>query len=303
MDKNTEKLSYDNSYSPDNVIDLLVSYDEEFFKADDVKIRDIQLKDDNHKNLHGYVDIYVDGKYYKRLNINHDKETLNLGKLKVGKHTIKVQVKEGYYVECKISVVNPLSKTSTSKTTVKAPTVTAYYKASKYFKVTVKKNGKPVKNLKLKVKVYTGSKYKTYTIKTNKNGVAKLSTKKFKVGSHKVKITSTNKKYKISKTSKIIIKKKVSYTTFKSPSGYTWKIKTTTWNKMKKEAVNNYKFFRSVGSYHPGYSDSSVTVKLTKNGHTYTGTAYAVQNSNYMRCEIRGAVNGVYISDKGNTYV
>ena len=94
------------------------------------------------------------------------------------------------------------------KITVKAPTITAYYKANKYFKVTVKNNGKAVKNLKLNVKVYTGSKYKNYVIKTNKNGVAILSTKKFKIGSHKVKITSKNSKYKVSKTSKIVIKKK-----------------------------------------------------------------------------------------------
>ena len=35
-----------------------------------------------------------------------------------------------------------------------------------------------------------------------------MSTKKFKIGSHKVKITSKNSKYEVSKTSKIVIKKK-----------------------------------------------------------------------------------------------
>ncbi len=108
---------------------------------------------------------------------------------------------------------NPSSSTFTlnvknPNTSVSAPKVTAYYKANKYFKVNVKNNGKAVKNLKLNLKVYTGSKYKNYVIKTNKNGVAKISTKKFKVGSHNVKITSKNSKYKVSKTSKIIIKKK-----------------------------------------------------------------------------------------------
>ena len=98
--------------------------------------------------------------------------------------------------------------TKSPKITVKAPTITAYYKANKYFKVSVKKGGKAIKNLKLNVKVYTGSKYKNYVIKTNKNGVAILSTKKFKIGSHKVKITSKNSKYEVSKTSKIVIKKK-----------------------------------------------------------------------------------------------
>lgn len=190
-----------------------------------------------------------------------------------------------------------------SATIVKAPTVTAYYKDNAYFKVTVTKNGKAVKNLKLKLKVYTGEKAKTYTVKTNSKGVASFKTNQLSIGTHKVVIQSGNKNYKISKTSKIIIKNKISYTTFKSPSGYKWQIKTSTWEKMKKQATSNYNYFKSVGSTYPGYSDMSVTVKVTKDGHTYTGTAYAVKNSNYMRCEIRGAITGVYISDKGDQIV
>ena len=78
-------------------------------------------------------------------------------------------------------------------------------KAKKYFKITVKNSKNPVKNLKLKVKVYTGKKAKTYTLKTNKQGVVKIPTKKFKAGIHKVKITSANKKYSINKVSKFIV--------------------------------------------------------------------------------------------------
>ena len=92
-------------------------------------------------------------------------------------------------------------------TSVKAPKVTNKYKKSKYFKVTVKSYKKPVKSLKLKVKVYTGKKYKTYTIKTNKNGIAKLNTKKLKVGKHKVVISSGNSNYKLSAKSTIVIKR------------------------------------------------------------------------------------------------
>ena len=39
-------------------------------------------------------------------------------------------------------------------TAVSAPKVIADYKANKYFKISVKKNGKAVKNLKLNVKVW-----------------------------------------------------------------------------------------------------------------------------------------------------
>lgn len=204
---NDENLSSSKSYP--EVDEIVFLYDEVVWNNEDVKLYDVQLKDSNKKIIYGYVDIYVDGKYYKKMNINHNKETLNLGKFKIGKHTILVEANGDLSTTIKISVIkNPNYKESPSKTTVKAPIVTAYYKANKYFKVSIKKNRKAVKNLKLNLKVYTGGKYKNYVIKTNKNGVAKISTKKFKVGSHKVKITSKNNKYKVSKTSKIVIKKK-----------------------------------------------------------------------------------------------
>lgn len=93
-------------------------------------------------------------------------------------------------------------------TIVKAPKVTFKAKKSKYFKVTVKdkKTNKALKNIKIKVKVFTGKKYKTYNIKTNKKGVAKLNTKTITKGTHKVKISSTDKYYKVSAKSTIKIK-------------------------------------------------------------------------------------------------
>ena len=93
-------------------------------------------------------------------------------------------------------------------TTVKAPKVTFKAKKSKYFKVTVKNKStkKAVKSVKVKIKVYTGKKYKTYTVKTSKKGVAKLNTKSLKKGTHKVVISSGSSIYKISAKSKIVIK-------------------------------------------------------------------------------------------------
>lgn len=93
-------------------------------------------------------------------------------------------------------------------TLTKAPKVVAKLKASKDFKVTVKNkiNKKAVKNCKVKVKVYTGKKYKTYKIKTDKKGVAKLNTKILKKGTHKVEVSSGNYKYTIDAKSTITIK-------------------------------------------------------------------------------------------------
>lgn len=88
-------------------------------------------------------------------------------------------------------------------TVVKAPKVTFKHKKSKYFKITVKANKKPLKKIVLKVKIGK----KTYKIKTNSKGIAKFNTKKLKVGKYKVSITSTSKIYKISAKSQIRIKK------------------------------------------------------------------------------------------------
>ncbi|WP_407391940.1 hypothetical protein [Methanobrevibacter sp.] len=95
------------------------------------------------------------------------------------------------------------------KTTVKAKKVNNKFKKSKYFKVSVKNKvtKKAISNVKVKIKVYTGKKYKTFTVKTNKKGIAKLNTKSLKIGKHKVAISSGNKNIKISAKSVIKIKK------------------------------------------------------------------------------------------------
>lgn len=105
-----------------------------------------------------------------------------------------------------IAKVTTKVKVAKATTTIKAPKVTNKYKKAQYFKVTLKSNKKAVKNVKVKVKVYTGKKTKTYTIKTDSKGVAKLSTKSLKYGKHKVVISSGNSNYKMSASSTITIK-------------------------------------------------------------------------------------------------
>ena len=74
-------------------------------------------------------------------------------------------------------------------------------KKGKYFKVKVTstKSKKVLSGIKVKVKVYTGKKYKTYTIKTNKKGIASLKISQ-KVGKHKVVLTPAQTKYYTGKT-------------------------------------------------------------------------------------------------------
>lgn len=156
-------------------------------------------------NLKFAYKVYTNGKaktYYSQTN-SKGVTTFKLPKsLTAGNHKIEIRLLN---TNIKKTVTVKIAK---AKTTVKAPKVTGKFKKSKYFKVTVKNQAtkKLVSNLKVKIKVYSGKKYKTYTVKTNKKGMAKINTNKLKKGKHKVVISSGNSNYKISKISQITIK-------------------------------------------------------------------------------------------------
>lgn len=132
--------------------------------------------------------------------------------LGIGTHKIVVSVKDTKSISAK-------SKTSSvkiSKATLKisAPKVTNAYKQSETFKVTVKnkESGKVMKGVKVTVNVYTGSKYKTFTAKTNSKGVASISTKSLSKTTHKVAVNvkgTTKYKAVSAKSSIKIIKAKL----------------------------------------------------------------------------------------------
>lgn len=91
-------------------------------------------------------------------------------------------------------------------TTVYAPVVKNKYKSNKYFNVTVKSkaSGKIISGLYIKIKIFTGKKYKTYTLKTNDKGIVRINTNTLAKGTHKVIISTTNKYYSLSKSGYLI---------------------------------------------------------------------------------------------------
>lgn len=125
--------------------------------------------------------------------------------LSVGKHKIVVMPNSKYSTFTKKAFTLKIEK---AKTIVKAKKMTAKHNKSKKFKVIVKNRAskKVVAKIKIALKVYTGSKSRTYVLKTDKNGVAKFDTKRLSRGTHKVVIKSKNKNYVISKKSSIRIK-------------------------------------------------------------------------------------------------
>lgn len=100
----------------------------------------------------------------------------------------------------KLGNIDKLIKT---KTVVKAPKVITNKNESKVFKLTVKNKAtnKVIKGLVVKIKIDG----KTYSVKTNKNGVAQLKTSALSVGTHKVALYTNNIKYLVSAKSTIEI--------------------------------------------------------------------------------------------------
>ena len=133
--------------------------------------------------------------------------SFDISKYKVERYNLFVSVVDSKFASISLKEIDT-ALIFEAHPIVKAPKVKFKYKKSKYFKVIVKhqKTKKGIKKIKLKLKVYTGKKYKIYKIKTNNKSIAKLNTKKLKRGTHKVIITSLNKNYYINKKSSIIIK-------------------------------------------------------------------------------------------------
>lgn len=114
-----------------------------------------------------------------------------------GKVNLKVSYKPGTY---KV-VISPNDKGYTASSITRKITVSKNpinmtptslkVKKGQYFrvKVTSAKDKKALSSVSVKVKVYTGSAYKTYTIKTNAKGIASLKISQ-SVGKHKVVISN-----------------------------------------------------------------------------------------------------------------
>ncbi len=128
--------------------------------------------------------------------------TVKIPVLKVGSYKVTVKGAKEYY---NIKNIQTTVKVNKAKTTVK---MAKSVKKSKKYKITIKSKvtKKAVSKVKIKVKVYTGKKVKTFKIKTNKKGIAKLSTRKLAKGKHKIIVSSLNKNYKISKKTTFKIK-------------------------------------------------------------------------------------------------
>lgn len=93
-------------------------------------------------------------------------------------------------------------------TIVKAPSVTAKFNESRFFKVLVKNKNtrKAIESAKIKISLSFNGTTKNYTLRTDSIGIAKINTKDLLKGAYRVVISQANKKYLISAKTKIVIK-------------------------------------------------------------------------------------------------
>ncbi len=128
--------------------------------------------------------VYTGKKYKKFIKTTDSKGIAKLyaSTLSIGSHKVTVNVKDSkLYISKK--------KTSLIKISKAKPIISA--SKSKKYKIIIKnkESKKPMKNIKVLIKVYTGKKYKQYSLKTDENGTVGFNMKSLNKSKHKVIIT------------------------------------------------------------------------------------------------------------------
>ena len=139
------------------------------------------------------IKVYISKSRYYNLTGTTDGNGLVQFKITFKPGTYKVVVSsadKGYSAKAVTSQIK------VSKSPIKIAPTSLKVKRYSYFKVKVTstKSKKVLSGVKVKVRVYTGRKYKTYTIKTNKKGIASLKISQ-KRGKHKVVLSPGSPTY------------------------------------------------------------------------------------------------------------
>ena len=127
--------------------------------------------------------------------IGYSKNMISISNLPVGTFKLCVRTTPD---ENHTSVESDLGITVKKATAViKASKLTVAYKsgASWTIKIVDSRNNKPIANMKLTLKVFTGKKYKVVTLTTNSKGEASYKTKKLSKGNHKVEVSASHAGY------------------------------------------------------------------------------------------------------------
>ncbi|WP_406535072.1 right-handed parallel beta-helix repeat-containing protein [Methanobrevibacter sp.] len=127
--------------------------------------------------------------------ITYSKNIVTVSNLAVGTYTLRVTTTPDEYHYSTDADLSITVKKATA--TIKASKVTVALKKSAKWTITVIDSGtkKGIANMKLTLKVYTGSKYKTAYATTNSKGVASYQTKGLSKGAHKIVVSAKSASY------------------------------------------------------------------------------------------------------------
>lgn len=128
--------------------------------------------------------------------ISFSNNALTVSNLPVGKYVLVVTTTpdEGYNeASNNISVI-----VNKATAVISASAKSVVLKKATYWDIKLidAKSKKPIKNMELTLKVYTGTKYTSIKVKTDSNGVAHFKTSSLTKGKHKIVVTGTHAGYK-----------------------------------------------------------------------------------------------------------
>ena len=153
----------------------------------------------------GSIYVIVDGGFVEKKNIHvvgHSEAKIDFADrlitvsgLNVGKYTLSVETTPD---ENHFSTVGTIGiNVKKAVAVIKASKLTVALKRGTYWSIMLvdSKNNKPIANMQLTLKVYTGKKFKKVTISTNSKGEAKYKTSKLSKGNHKVVVIGSHPGY------------------------------------------------------------------------------------------------------------
>ena len=176
--------------------------------------------------------------------ISFSKNILSISGLPVGEYVLQVTTTpDDDHLET-TSYLSINVKKATAVITAEKKTV-AYKKGYKWeIKLTNSKTGKPISNMKMTLKVYTGKKVKTVTVKTNSKGIASYQTRKLSKGTHKVKVSANDGRYNFNtvlSSIKVIKQKAVKFKVQRTTGNDGALLSIQVLNKKTKKPINGVK--------------------------------------------------------------
>jgi predicted outer membrane repeat protein len=198
--------------------------------------------------------------------IQYNDDELIVSNLNPGEYTLRAtttpdDLHNAVDADLSITVKKSTATISASKTTVALKKGTLWT-----IRVIDSKTGKPISKMWLKLKVYTGKKYKTVNVQTDAKGIASYQTKNLAKGSHKIVVSGTHVGYTFNTLTSSINVIKPTALTFKvvkksAKDGATLSI--TVKNKATKKPVNGVKVKLLI---YTGKTYQTVVLKTKKMG-------------------------------------